>query len=62
MKEVRSGAISTKTVRAAINEYDLELPNSIEALQRQLIGLQNNAPVTKNTTALPHLPLAESDK
>ena len=50
------------TVMSAMSEYDLELPKSIKALQRQLIRLQNNAPVTKNPTALPPLPMAESDE
>ena len=60
--EVISGEMSMNTVRSAIGEYDLELPRSIKALQRQLIGLQKNAPVTKNVTALSPLPLAESDE
>ena len=51
-----------KTVRAAISEYDLELTKSIQDLQRQLFGLKNSAPVTKNATAFPPLPLAESVK
>ena len=50
-----------KNVRDTISEYDLELPKSIEDLKRQLLGLQKNAPVTKNVTALPPLSLAESD-
>ena len=51
-----------KTARDAISEYYLELPKSIEDLQRQFLGLQNNAPVIKNTTTLPPLHLEESDK
>ena len=35
MRKVLSGEMSTKTVRYAISEYDLELPKLIEALQRQ---------------------------
>ena len=62
MTEVILGAISMKDVRAAISAYDLELPKLIEDLQRQLLGLQKNAPVTNNATALDPLPLAESDK
>ena len=46
--------------QAAISEYDLELPKSIRDLQRQLLGLQKNAPVTKNATALPPSTMAES--
>ena len=51
-----------KTVRDAISEYDLELPKSVEALKRKLLGLQKNAPVAKNATALPPLTLAEIDE
>ena len=51
-----------KNVRDTISEYDLELPKSIEDLKRQLLGLQKNAPVTKNATALPPLTLVESDE
>ena len=50
-----------KTVRSAIREYNLELPKSIEDLQPQLLGLQNNALVTKNAKALTPLHMAESD-
>ena len=50
-------AMSINNFRASISEYDLELPKSIKALQRQLIRLQNNAPVTKNPTDLPPLPM-----
>ena len=60
MTEVLSGAMSMKTVRAAMSEYDLELPKLIEALQRQLLGLQKNSPVTKNATDFAPLPLVES--
>ena len=35
MKKVLSGAMSMETIRSAISEYYLELPKSIEALQRQ---------------------------
>ena len=62
MTEVLLGSMPMKTVRAAISEYDLELPNSIEALQHQLLGLQNNAPVTKNETSFSPLNLAEIDE
>ena len=40
MTEVISGAIPMNTVRSEITEYDLEIPKSIEAPQRKLIGLQ----------------------
>ena len=60
MTKVISGEMSMKTVRAAISEYYLELPKSIEDLQRQFIGLQKNAPVTNNETALNPLTLSES--
>ena len=51
MIEVLSGSIPMKPVKYAITEYYLELPKSIEALQRQLIGSQspqssNNASAT----------------
>ena len=62
MTYVLLGATPMKTIRATISEYYLELPKSIDDLQRQWIGLQNNAPVTKNATALPSLTEAESDE
>ena len=62
MTEVILGEMSMKTVRAAISEYDLELPKSIEAFQRQFLGLQKNAPVTKNATDFRPLPMVESDE
>ena len=62
MTKVLSGAMSTKTVRAAISEYDFEIPKSIKAFQHQFLALKNNAPVTKSVKALPPLPLTEIDE
>ena len=62
MTEVLLGEMSIKTIRAAISENYLELLKWIEALQRQFLGLQKNAPVTNNATDFPPLTMAESDE
>ena len=61
MKEVLLGAMTMKTVRGAISEYDLELHKSIEDLQYKFIGLHKKVPVNKNAIAFPPLTMAESD-
>ena len=54
-----------KTTRDAITEYDLELPNKIEALKFQLLGLQssqssNNESAIDNKPYVPSLPPVDS--
>ena len=56
-----------KAITAAINEYGLELLNSIEALQHYLLGVKpyqstNNASATDNKTDVPPLHTLDSDK